>query len=204
MRWSLATQLRLGFAAALFLVFGVSGATWWIALNYHDEIDAAYETHLLTATQLAEADSAFWELRYAFPQFMIGSAGEQQRILGEQDQWYAIVEARLAAYAEAAPDAEERRALTSLRSAYRRYKQARPKFFELWAAGQKNEAIAWSALTTAPFGAETVRAFATQIAMQRSLAEHKHVEGDRKTRVALGLVTAIMIALLAMLSIGYA
>jgi len=100
MRWSLATQLRLGFAAALFLVFGVSGATWWIALNYHDEIDAAYETHLLTATQLAEADSAFWELRYAFPQFMIGSAGEQQRILGEQDQWYAIVEARLAAYVD--------------------------------------------------------------------------------------------------------
>ena len=204
MRWSLATQLRLGFAAAFLLVLGVCGATWWVALNYHGEIDVAYETHLRTAVQLAEARSTFWELRYALPQFMIGSAEEQQRILGEQDKWYAIVEERLAAYGEAAPDAEERRTLTSLRSAYQRYKQVRPKFFELWAAGQKDEAIAWRALTTTPFAEETVRAFGTQIGLQHSLAEREHAEADQKVRVALGLVTAITIALLGMLAIGYA
>jgi len=61
MRWSLATQLRLGFAAALFLVFGVSGATWWIALNYHDEIDAAYETlvahHMAGVVEVSRNDT---------------------------------------------------------------------------------------------------------------------------------------------------
>ena len=204
MRWSLVTQLRLGFAAGFLLVLGVSGSAWWIALDYRDQINFAYRTHSLSAVQLAEAHSAFWQLRYAVPQFMIGNAEEQQQILGEQDKWSAIVEERLAAYGGTAPDAEERRALTSLRSAYQRYKQVRLKFFELWQAGEKDEAITWSALTTTPFGAETVRAFAAQIALTRSLDALEQAEADRKVWVALGLVTAITLALLSMLVIGYA
>lgn len=204
MRGSLAAQLRLGFAAVLVLVLGVSGATWWIALDYGYQINFAYRTHLHTAVQLADANSALWQLRYAIPEFMIGSAAEQQRILAEQEQWYAMTEVGLAVYANTAPDAEERRSLTSLRSAYQRYKQARSKFFELWAAGEKDEAIAWSALTTTPFGAETMRAFASQIALQHSLDLREQAEAEQKVRVALGLVTAISMALLAMLVIGYA
>jgi len=204
MRWSLATQLRLGFAAALLLVFGVSGAIWWVASNYHDAIDAAYETHLRAAMQLADADSALWELRSGLVEFMVAGLEGQKRIIKEQDKWYAIVEERLAAYRQTGRDAEERRTLTSLRAAYQRYKRARPKFFELWAAGEKDDAIAWRALTTTPFGTETVRAFATQIALQRSLVEREHVVVDQRTRVALGLMTATTIALLGMLVIGYA
>lgn len=204
MSWSLATQLQLGFAAAFLLVLGVCGATWWGALNYHDERDAAYETHLRAAVQLADADSALWQLRFGLVEFMVAGPEEQKRILGEQDQWYAIVEARLAAYRETARIAEEQRALTSLRSAYQRYQQARPKFFELWVAGEKDDAIAWRALTLHPFAAETVRSFATQIALQHALAEREHVEADRETLIALGLATAITMALLALLGFGYA
>lgn len=204
--WSLAAQLRLDLAVALVLVLvlGVCGAAWRVALDYRDAIEVAYGTELRTTVQLAEAESALWQLRYALPRFMLGSPAEQQSIIAEQAQWYAIVEDRLDAYGRTARDLEERRALTGLRSAYQRYKQARPKFFALWAAGEKEQAIAWAALTTARFGAETVQAFATQIALQRSLAEREQTEVEqKKVRVALGLVTAITAALLGMLLVGY-
>jgi len=202
-RWSLAAQFRLGFAVALLLVFGVASVAWWVALDYRDDITIAYATHMRATLQLAEAESALWQLRYGLPEFMLASAEEQQRILGAQDHWYAIVEAKLAAYADTARDTDARQMLTSLRSAYQRYKQARPKFFELWAAGEKDDATAWRALTTTPFGAETVRAFDAQIALQRSVAERDQAETGERARVALELVAAITLALLAMLAAGY-
>ena len=203
MTWSLTARLRLGFAVALFQVALVCGAAWWLALDYRSDIRIAYGTHLRTAVQLAEAESALWQLRYGFPQFMIGGPEDRQRILGEQDQWYAVVEERLAAYAGTVTNAEGRRALTDLRAAYQRYKQARPKFFELWQAGEKDEATAWLALTTTPFGAETVRAFETQIELQRTHGARQETEAEDDARAALGLVTAITIALLALLVAGY-
>ena len=204
MRWSLAAQLRLGFVTGLLLMLGVSGAAWWIALHYREQVNVLYRDNLIAAVRLAEANSAFWELRYAIPHFMTGSAEQRQRVIVDQDKQYAIVEERLAAYAENTLGTEEGRAFISLRSAYQRYKQARAKIFELWAAGEKDQAIAWRALTTIPYGEETGRAFATQIALQRSLEESEQAEADRKVRISLGLVTAITIALLATLVIGYA
>ncbi len=201
--WSLALQLRVGFAMALALALAVFAAAWWVAQEYRRDVDIAYGEELRTAVQLAEAESALWQLRYDFPEFMVADAEEQRRILGEQDRWYAVVEERLDAYTETARDGDAKRALTDLRSAYWRYKDTRPKFFELWLAGEKDQAIAWRALTSTPFGAQTATAFATQITLQRSIAQRAQAESERKARLALGLVTAIAIALLAMLVGGY-
>jgi methyl-accepting chemotaxis protein len=204
MKASLALQLRLGFAIALALALGISAAAWWVAAEYRNDVRTAYGAHLRTTVQLAEAESALWQLRYGFPQFMIGGPQDQQRILDEQNKWYAIVDDRLEAYAKTAEDAHERRALTDLRAAYSRYKDARPKFFELWLAGEKDEAIAWRALTTTPFGAQTVKAFDTQIALRNAVAERAAAESDVTVGLALALVTGITIALLGMLAAGYA
>lgn len=202
--WSLAAQLRLGFAVALLMVLGVSGVAWRVALDYRNDIKLAYQEHLLTTVQLAEAESALWQLRYGFPQFMIGSDAEQQRILAEQDTWYAIIEKRLAEYEQATTDAEERAQLDRLLAAYRRYKAARPKFFELWAAGEKDAAIAWRARTTTPYGAETVQAFAAQIELQRAHVQREQARAEREVRSVLELVTAITLAQFAILVIAYA
>ena len=142
MSWSLTAQLRLGFGAALLMTFGIITGAWWGALNYGNEINRAYETQLRTTVHLAEAQSAFWQLRFGLRQFMNETPEGQQRILEEQDKLYASVEERLAAYDKTADSVEEKRALTSLRAAYQRYKQARPKFFELWQAGEKDDALA--------------------------------------------------------------
>lgn len=204
MSGSLAAQLRLGFGAALLMTLGVVAGAWWGALNYGDEIDRAYETQLRTTVQLAEAQSAFWQLRVGLREFMNETLEGQHQILEEQDKLYAIVEAQLAAYDKAASSKEERRTLTSLRSAYQRYQQVRPKFFELWQAGHKDDALAWVALATAPFGAEAARQFEAQIALQQSFVNQAREQSARNAKLALALVTAITIALLAILVTGYA
>lgn len=185
------------------MVLGVSGVAWWVALDYRDDIKLAYQEHLLTTVQLAEAESALWQLRYGFPQFMIGSPAEQQRILAEQETWYAIIESRLTDYERATTDPQERAHLDHLLAAYRRYKAARPKFFELWLAGEKDAAIAWRARTTTPYGAETLQAFAAQIALQRAHAQREQARTRRKLRVVLGVVAAITLVQFAVLAVAF-
>jgi len=203
MGWSLATQLKLSFVAVFILITSVCVAAWWIALDYRDEIQIAYQKRLATAVQLSEAESALWKLRYDIPKFMVSNSEQQQRILSEQDNFYAFVEYRLATYNATTPDESEIKALTSLRSAFYRYKKTRPQFFELWLAGKKDEAIAWSELTTNRFGAETVEAIAKQIKLQHSVSESSHAESQDKVHVALTLVTLITISLLGMTIFGF-
>ena len=203
MKWSLAAQLRLGFGVAFLLALGVAAAAWWVALDYEREITGAYETQLRTTVQLAEAQSAFWQLRFGRTQFMVEGPEGQQRLLEQQGMWYAIIDERLAAYDKAASSADERRTLTNLRSLYQRYKQALPKFFELWQAGEKDEATAWLALTLGPFGTQVGRAFDAQIALQRSFVEQDRERSERGARLGLAVVAAITIGLLGMLVIGY-
>lgn len=203
MKWSLTKQLHVGFALACLLVLGVTVATWRVALDYEKEIVGAYDTQLRTTVQLAEAQSAFLQLRFEARQFMDEELAEQQQILEQQDSWYAIIEERLAAYDKAAGSTDERRTLTSLRATYQRYKQARVKYFALWQAGEKDDAIAWLALTLSPFGAEAGRAFETQIALQRSFAEQAQAGSERQARSAIAVVTAITVVLLGMLALAY-
>lgn len=203
MRWPLATQFRLGFAAALALVLGVAGAAGWIALDHQAEIKKAYETQLRTTMELAEAQASFWQLRFGIRQFML-EEGDRQQLLREQETWYGRIEEQLAAYEQTTASLDERRALTSLRAAYLRYKQARPKFFDLWQAGQKDEAMAWLALTIQPFGAQAGRLFEAQVELLHKSSERSRAQSERKARVALAGVAAMMLALLAMLAFAYA
>lgn len=203
MKWSLAKQLHLGFGIACLLALGVAVAAWWVVLDYEKELVGAYDTQLRTTVQLAEAQSAFLQLRFGPRQFMDEELAGQQQILEQQESWYAIIEERLAGYDRAAGSTDERRTLTSLRSTYQRYKQARAKFFALWQAGEKNDAIAWLALTLLPFGAEAGRAFETQIALQRSFAEQAQAASKRQARSAIAVVTAITLVLLGMLALAY-
>ena len=172
---------------------------WWIALKYRDDVDSAYLARLGSANALAEAGSALWELRYDFPQFMIGDADSRQNILEQQSTIYAYIENRLTAYSRIVSDEEELNAATSLRSAYLRYKQVIPKFFALWQAGKTDDAIAWKTLTADPFGAAAVQAFSKQILMQRTVSDRMQIESARNVERALGLVSIITIALIILL-----
>ena len=197
----LATQLHLGFAAAVLMALTITGMAWWITHNYEHDVEVEHQKVLGATIALAEAESALWQLRYDLPQFMAGDTVERRRLLAEEPRWYEIIESRLDIYARHATNEEERRALAELRAEYQRYKEARPKFFELCQAGRVEEAARWRALTTAPYGAATVKALGRQIALERAHTEaeaRKEAETLRVIRTTLVILTSVLLVFLAL------
>lgn len=202
-KWSLHRLLRLGFAAAFVLAMVIAVAAWRVALDFEREISAAYDTQLRSTVQLAEAQSALWEMRLGVRQLVDGDPDAQQRAIEQHDRLHGIIQERLAAYARTARSSDERTSLTVLRAAYQRYWQARARFVDLWQAGDRDAAIAWRALTVAPFGREAGEAFESQVALQRSFAEGAREASARKVQSSLAVAAAITVALLGMLVAGF-
>jgi len=200
---SLTMRLNLGAALALLMVLAVAAAVWKLAQHYEEDVSVTHHTQLQGVARLTEADSALWQLRYGFPQFMLGDAEAQRRILEEEPKWYAVIDGALAAYDAGRIAPEEREALALLRSEYERYRTARPKFFELWQAGRKQEAIDWLALTATPLGGAATKAFARQIAVQHEIAERDQVQDKHNVALAKKLIMAISASLIALLALGY-
>ena len=64
------------------LLLGIFGSIGW--LNTRDlstEFDSLYKDHLQAAVNLANAESALWQLRYGFPQFLVWGLRREQRSL---------------------------------------------------------------------------------------------------------------------------
>jgi diguanylate cyclase (GGDEF)-like protein len=200
---SLRLQLNLGLVAALLLALGVAAGAWWVDYEFENHIDQAYNEQVAGTVQLAEAESALWQLRFSMGQFMFGDAAVRQQILENEAKWYALVAGRLDAYAMGRRTRGELEALAVLRAEYARYIESRPRFFELWQAGRQSEALAWRTLTTTPYGAATVAAFERQIALQRTMGEQQRGEALEHVSQARALVIAITAALIALMAIGY-
>lgn len=201
MRLKLTTQLHLGFTVAVLLALVITGMAWWITLNYEHDVEVEHQQVLASTIALAEAESVLWQLRYGFPQFVVGDAAERRRILAEEPRWYEIIEARLETYARHVTTEQERQALAELRAEYQRYKEARPKFFELYQTGRIEDAARWRALTTTPYGIATVKALGRQIALERTHAEEKardETEALRTIRTVLALLTGVLLLFLAL------
>ena len=199
----LTTRLNLGAALSLLLVLAVTAAVWELAQDYEEDVSVTHHTQLHGAARLIEAESALWQLRYGFPQFMIGDAAAQRRILDEEPKWHAVIDGALAAYGDGHIAPEEREALVRLRSEYERYRAAQPKFFELWQAGRKQEAIDWLALTATPYGAATIHAFERQIAVQHEIAERDQVHDKHSVARTKNLIIVISASLIVLMALGY-
>lgn len=203
MRYSFSLQFKAGFGAAIVLVAAIVGGVLWAVSKYERELipeeDRAHEA----TVQLATAESALWQLRYDFPQFMVGDAQERAKILQEEPKWYAVIRDALDAYEQTVTNEHERVALTELRAEYARYVEARPKFFELYAAGRTEEAVAWRALTTTPYGASTTRAFDRQIALRREANEAMHEQKEQELARIHVVVGSASVLLVVLLGLGY-
>jgi methyl-accepting chemotaxis protein len=148
---------------------------------------------------LVAAQNAMWELRFGIANFMTANEQGRAKILGDEQKWAGIIEENLKLY-EAAPHSDEEKAgLAQLRETYAKYFASRPRWFELYSAGQTEEAAAWRAENTNKFGAATVKGFKTLIELQDK-ASNEQVErllaANRTGRnLLLGVVAlAIVIA----------
>ena len=199
------TQLAMGFGLMVLLVLISSVVTWFetsqSAARAHE---ARYNT--VGAVALADAQSALWQLRYGFPQFMVSDEAGRKKISEEEPKLKALVDKAMDTYAASNPTADEKKSLQALKEIYTKYTAARPKWFELYGAGKLEEAAQWRAATTTPYGAATVKAFSDLIelqqkaslvnyegGMQEAQAARRMMLGRSLIAIVIGLVLAVTI-----------
>jgi methyl-accepting chemotaxis protein len=193
-------KILASFAIVLLLLGLVSAVAWQSVASMGDEFDRLYSDNLEGAVHLSDAQSALWELRYGFPQFMVATNLEdRQKILAAEPRLYETIDAALASYGAGNRTAEERDALTAFEAIFKQYKDARPRWFELYGSGLTVEAAAWRAETTTPFGKGSVDGLAGLIQLQRTVATEA-----RDRTVASVQQTELLVAVLFATGFGVA
>jgi hypothetical protein len=71
------------------------------------------------AVLLADAQNALWQLRYGFPQFMVGDTAARAVIVADESKWYKQINDALDAYASLDLSQDEKRGLAALREIYK-------------------------------------------------------------------------------------
>ncbi|MDB5912974.1 MAG: hypothetical protein JWP22_1649 [Ramlibacter sp.] len=190
-------QLALGFGIMVLVVLASSLLIWYETVQSEHRSQVARNS-TVGAVALADAQSALWQLRYGFPQFMVGDEAGRKKIVDEEHTHYETISKALAAYESSNPSAAELMQLRELKQAYAKYIAARPKWFELYGAGKLDEAKEWRAATTTPFGAATVKGFSDTIELQQkvSLANHQaavaHLEDTRRVMLVVGVLAVLI------------
>jgi len=195
---------RLGFIGRMVLGFAVVGVTVFLvgamAVNLARIGEhSVRETHDngVGYAALADAQSALWELRYGFPQFMVLDEAGRKKITDAEPALRQRIEDSFKRYAATSPAPENVKALAELQAIFNKYMDARPKWFALMAAGKTEEAKEWRAATTTPFGAATVKGF-------KDLIELQVTSTQRETDAAIGTVTRWRYATAALMVISLA
>ena len=193
---SIRAKLLVAFGVVLILLGGVGLAGRQATVHMSAQAEQLYGNNVEAAVQLGAAQSALWELRYGFPQFIVAPE-KRQEILDSQAKFYAVIDDNLRRYAAGQRTAEERTALAAWEQAFTQYRQARRRWFELYGAGKVEEAADWRAKTTTPFGAASVAALGRLIELQQQ-AGHARLSqvnalGRQSTRLLVGLLVASLL-----------
>jgi methyl-accepting chemotaxis protein WspA len=189
---TIAARLYLSFGLMALLVVGSA------ALTLHDLNQSRLNYENLNqntrgAVLLATAQSALWQLRYGFPQFMVGDSSARAAIVADESKWHAAVNNALEAYGGLNISADEKRLLADLRSSYKKYVDARPTWFELYGSGRIQEASEYRARMTTPLGAAMVQGFNDLIALQQKVGSATQ-DAIQTSAVTIRSVVILLIA----------
>ena len=204
-QYSLRTKLfsALGFYMIMIIFLGAIG--FYYTRDLTSKFDDLANNNLEAAVLLADSQNALWQLRYGFPQFLVleNDPAAREQIVADESKWYEEINKNMAAYAAGARSPEEQEALKKWNDVFAKYTGARPRWFELVAAGKLEEAAEWRAQTTTPFGRESVATLNTLIELQREVAAQKESELSTETATAVIILAgAVVFALAAGLWIG--
>jgi len=202
MRTTIAAKLYFSFGLMAALIVGSAAFILYNTTQARKNYESLYE-NTRGAVLLADAQNALWQLRYGFPQFMVGDATARATIVADESKWYKQINDALDAYASLDLSQDEKRGLAALREIYKKYVEARPLWFNLYGGGKIEDAADWRAKTTTPFGAATVNAFRDLIALQQkvSVATQQSIAASaatiRKTVIAFIILSLIMAGVVA-------
>ncbi|HET7791881.1 MAG TPA: methyl-accepting chemotaxis protein [Rhizobacter sp.] len=196
MKQSLNTRLLVVFGLIVSLIALAGATASWFAWKSRGDYRALYASTVATGA-LADANNALWELRYATPQALLADEEGARKIAANEAKLYDKVEAALGTYAASNISADEAAALVQTREAFKRYKEVRPKWFELHLAGKADEAKALRAQAMTPLGASLVKAFSQQVSLQTQAADgSSRALSDKAAGVAWVVIGISALALL--------
>src|SRR6266511_2605172 len=95
---SIRAKLLVAFGVVLILLGGVGLAGRQATVRMSAQAEQLYGNNVEAAVQLGAAQSALWELRYGFPQFIVAPE-KRQEILDSQAKFYAVIDDNLRRYA---------------------------------------------------------------------------------------------------------
>src|SRR5258706_3887704 len=200
---SIGIKLLLGYLIVLGLMVLIGAVAWRSTTSLTAAFDDMAHNNLEGAVALADAQNALWQLRYGFPQYLVLGPEDRAKIVADEAMWYRIIDENMQAYARGGRTPEEQAALQDWQAVYTKYVQARPRWFQLMHEGKTEEAAAWRAQTTTPFGRDTVAAFERLIALQRTAATQKRAEATLTAEATINLLLGVLGAAL-LLGLGLA
>jgi methyl-accepting chemotaxis protein len=173
-----------------------------LASDAREQLEIVHD-NMAGSVAMANAQSALWELRYGFPQFMVLDAAGKQKIVDEEPKLRNRVNDAFKVYAGLQLSAEEREAFEKMKGVFNQYMDARPKWFQLMNEGKLDEAREWRAATTTPFGAATVKAFLGQAELQVKASQAREQVAinllQRDRAITLGVLLAALLSTLAIM-----
>jgi methyl-accepting chemotaxis protein len=156
MNFNIRQKLLAGFAALIVALLVVGGYSYQQVSKLERVIAESTSEEAL----VGRAQSALWELRYGFPQFLVLTDAEsRKKIIDSEPRLYKVLEDNMKTYAQAAGlTPAELAALKTTTDAWNLYKERRTPWFQLIADNKPEEAAAFRAQYTTPLGAATVKA----------------------------------------------
>lgn len=183
------------------ILLGIVAVSWRSFTTLTREFNAIYSDNLEAAVQLATAQDAMWQLRYGLSQSLSVDAPARAAIRAAESNWYSIIDDNLARYKSGQRTPEELAAARDWDDAFSKYRAARPKWFELYEAGKVEEAAAFRAKTTFPFGSASVKALGEMTKLQRKAGADRKVSvmktlSATKTILAVASALAVLLGLM--------
>ena len=194
-------KVSMAFAAVLAFIIAM-GIAGYLSLNrLSTEVEVLYATDTVGSTLLADAQDAMWQLRYGVSQF-IAVPSARENIIQDSPKIYSRLEASLKQYSSGKTSAEEQQLLRTFTAAYAEYKEARPKWFALYMAGDTAEAAKFREATIFQSGARSVAALTTLIDLHRNLGSAR--QQDAEAMISSITLQNAVLAILAVLTAAIA
>ena len=200
MNFNIRQKLLAGFAALIVALLVVGGYSYQ-QVNKLERVIAQSQSEEALA---GRAESALWELRYGFPQFLVSPDAEnRKKIIDAEPRLYKVLEDNMKAYAQSAGlTPAQLAAYKKANDAWTLYKERRAPWFQLIADNKPEEASAFRAQYTTPLGAATVRAMTELIdtTEKEDIAQRAEVVATvEQSKILLLIIAgvAVLIGLLA-------
>ena len=194
MRLTISKKLYAGFGAVL-LFMAVNGVLGWRAtVELAATVETLHTNNLKAAVHLANAQDTLWRLRYAIAQFQVVKPEERQKLIDQEPKLYAALKEQIKAYGAGRRSAEERNAIKAWDEIWEKYPAARLKWYELASEGKVEEAAAWRAANTTPYGNASVKTLTRMIDLQRNAADAEAADAAAQAKRTIALLVTLIAA----------